>query len=259
MTDTPTLAEKLSTTSTAVEKAPSKTPQTIFEQIKAMEPAFRKALPSQVDAGRFVRVATTTIRTNKGLQRCNPQSLLGALMVSAQLGLEPGTPLGHSYLVPFKDEVTFIIGYKGLIDLASRSGRIASIRADAVFDGDEFSWELGLNPTVVHRPHADDRDDPARITHVYAVARFTDGSEPMFVVLTRSQVDKVKGRSKASGSGPWVTDWEAMALKTAVRRLAKWLPLSIEAQRGVALDEKVIPSLLGDDDDVIDVDSEDVE
>jgi len=257
MTDTtPSLAEKLTTT--AVEKAPPKTAPTIFDQIKTLEPSFKKALPAQVDAGRFVRVATTTIRTNKALQRCTPQSLLGALMVSAQLGLEPGTPLGQAYLVPYGSEVTFIIGYRGLIELAMRSGRIASIRADAVYVGDEFTWELGLNPTIVHKPYADDRDDANKITHVYAVARFTDGTDPSFVVLTRSQVDAVMKRSKASGSGPWKTDWEAMALKTAVRRLAKWLPLTIEAQRAVALDERVIPNVLAaTEDEYIDVEEVD--
>ena len=113
--------------------------KTIFDLIKASEKQFAVALGRTIDPERFVRVALTTVRTNPSLAGCNPQSLLAALMLSAQLGLEPGGPLGHAYLVPFKNEVTFIPGYRGLITLARRSGEVASIRAHAVFDGDEFS------------------------------------------------------------------------------------------------------------------------
>jgi recombination protein RecT len=203
---------------------------TIFDLIKRSERQFAVALGKTIDPERFVRVATTTIRTNRALASCNPQSLLGALMLSAQLGLEPGGPLGHAYLVPFKNEVTFIPGYRGLIDLARRSGAVASIYAHAVYDGDAFEFELGLEQRLVHRPTATDREDAARISHVYAVAKLRDGSDPVFVVLTRAGVEKYRRRSAAGNRGPWVTDWEAMALKTAVRRLMTWLPLSVEAQ-----------------------------
>lgn len=203
---------------------------TIFDLIKRSERQFAVALGKTIDPDRFVRVATTTIRTNKQLASCNPQSLLAALMLSAQLGLEPGGPLGHAYLVPFKNEVTFIPGYRGLIDLARRSGAVASIYAHAVYDGDAFEFELGLEQRLVHRPTATDREDPDRISHVYAVAKLRDGSDPVFVVLTRAGVEKYRRRSAAGNRGPWVSDWEAMALKTAVRRLMTWLPLSVEAQ-----------------------------
>lgn len=252
----PSLTDALATTpatGAAVERASSKS-KSLIEELKSLEPALRKALPSQLDAGRFVRVATTTLRMNPALSRCKTQSVLGALMVSAQLGLEPGGPLGHAYLVPFKDECTFIVGYRGLIDLARRSGHIASIYAHAVFEGDEFSWQLGLAQDIHHIPKAEVRDDPAKITHVYAVARLRDGSDPVFVVLTRNEVEKYRKRSRAGSNGPWVTDWQAMALKTAVRRLATWLPLTVEATAAIALDEKAVTGPVGDLDDIIDAD-----
>jgi len=230
--------------------------KTIFDLIKASEKQFAVALGRTIDPERFVRVALTTVRTNPSLAGCNPQSLLAALMLSAQLGLEPGGPLGHAYLVPFKNEVTFIPGYRGLITLARRSGEVASIRAHAVFDGDEFSYELGLDQDLVHRPTALDREDPAKITHVYAVAKLRDGSDPVFVVLTRAQVEKFRKRSKAGGNGPWVTDWEAMALKTAVRRLMTWLPLSVEATQAAKADAVVVRDAI--DVDLIAADTEPV-
>ena len=221
------LADKLEAVETAG-SAPARRGDTIFDLIKRSERQFAVALGETIAPDRFIRVATTTIRTNRNLASCNPQSLLAALMLSAQLGLEPGGPLGHAYLVPFKTEVTFIPGYRGLIDLARRSGAVTSIYAHPVFAGDEFVYELGLDQNLRHVPAGPDRDDPSKITHVYAVAKLRDG-DPIFVVLTRNEVEKFRRRSKASDRGPWVTDWQAMALKTAVRRLMTWLPLSVEA------------------------------
>lgn len=234
--------------------------KTIFDLIRDNQAGYARALPSMITPERFVRVAITAIRTKPQLARCNQQSLLGALMLSAQLGLEPGGPLGHAYLVPFGNEVTFIVGYKGMIDLARRSGAVASIYAEPVFEGDEFHWSLGLHRDIQHSPTAVQRDDPTKITHVYAVARFKgEGEEPSFVVLTRAQVEKFRARSKTPKKGPWVDDWQAMALKTAVRRLATWLPMSVELARGMAADEQVITKLDVDVDDFIDVEGDEVQ
>lgn len=210
---------------------------TIFDLIQNMRGQFETALPAQLKADKFVRVAMTTLRQNPKLLKCDQNSLLAALMLSAQLGLEPGSPLGHAYLVPYGNELTFIVGYKGYIDLARRSGRVASIYAEPVYEGDEFRVSKGLNRNIIHEPAW---KDGAPLTHVYAVAKYLDGSDPDFVVLKRAQIDAYRKRSKASGAGPWVTDYEAMSLKTAVRRLSTWLPMSTEQARAVAADETVI-------------------
>src|SRR5579875_1232064 len=184
--------------------APQRT-TTVIDLVRSMRDQFAAALPRQLDADRFVRVAMTTLRTNPRLLQCDQQSLLAALMISAQLGLEPGGPLGHAYLVPFKSEVTFIVGYRGYIDLARRSGMVRSVYAEAVREGDEFQWTLGLHRDIVHRPGR----ERGELTHVYAVATYRDGTDPDFVVLDRAKVDSFRRRSKAADDGPWVTDYEA--------------------------------------------------
>jgi len=101
--------------------------KTIYDLIRDMEDQFRMALPKHFDAGRFVRVAVTTLRRNEKLLRCDQDSLLACLMLSAQLGLEPGGPLGHAYLVPYGSELTFIVGYRGYIELARRTGDVVAV------------------------------------------------------------------------------------------------------------------------------------
>jgi recombination protein RecT len=230
------LADQLATARAARQQGVVKRVDTVSDLLKAMREQIALALPRQMDVDRFVRVAMTTLRTNPRLLACDPQSLRAALMISAQLGLEPGGPLGHAYLVPYRAEVTFIVGYRGYIDLARRSGLVRSVYAEAVREGDEFEWTLGLHRDIVHRP-ARERGE---VTHVYAVATYRDGMDPDFLVLDRAKVDSFRRRSKAADDGPWVTDYEAMALKTAVRRLATWLPLSVEMARAVAIDERSI-------------------
>ncbi|EFN8903469.1 exodeoxyribonuclease VIII [Escherichia coli] len=127
-----------------------------------------------------------------------------------------------------------IIGYRGMIDLARRSGQIASLSARVVREGDEFSFEFGLDEKLIHRPG---ENEDAPVTHVYAVARLKDGGT-QFEVMTRKQIELVRSLSKAGNNGPWVTHWEEMAKKTAIRRLFKYLPVSIEIQRAVSMDEK---------------------
>lgn len=234
--------------------------KTILDLIRDRQHMYGEVLGRTIDPGRFVRVALASVGKNRQLLACDQSSLLGALMLSAQLGLEPGGPLGHAYLVPYGRQCTFIIGYRGYLDLARRSGQIASIYAEPVFDGDEFSWELGLHRDIVHRPTAADRVDPAKVTHVYAVARLTDpNAEPIFVVLTRAEVDAFRKRAKASGNGPWVTDWVAMARKTAVRRLATWLPMSVEIAAAASADERVVTNENVGVEDFIDVAGEEVD
>lgn len=203
----------------------------VQQQIKA-------ALPRHMTPERMARIATTEMRRIPKLAECNPMSFLGAVIQCSQLGLEPGGSLGHVYLIPFGKEVQVIVGYRGMIDLARRSGQIISIDARAVYEGDQFDCELGLNAKLNHTPdwNNPNRADPAKLRFVYAVAKLKDGGI-QFDVMSKVEVDAIKKRSKSSGSGPWVTDYAAMALKTVVRRLFKYLPVSIEIQHAVGIDE----------------------
>lgn len=230
-------------------------PKTLLQLVQKLTPEIARALPRHVNPDRMARVVTTALRTVPKLEECTPASFLGCVIQCAQLGLEPCTPLGHAYLIPFNNrragtvDCTLIIGYKGMIDLARRSGIVTSVYAEPVHEHDEFSWQLGTKPMINHRPS--DKEG-GKLTHVYAVARIRD-SEPIFKVLTKAQVDERRGRSRASSSGPWVTDYEAMALKSAVRALAAWMPQSAEFARAVQLDEaadKGLPQLPELDDEI---------
>lgn len=216
-------------------------PQTIDDYMKKMAPAMAQALPKHMDIDRLTRLAMTTIRTTPALKDADVGSLLGAVMQAAQLGLEPGL-MGHCYLLPFNNknkgikEVQFIIGYKGMIDLARRSGHIKSIYAHAVYSNDEFDYELGLESKLVHKPTMN--ADKGEFVGAYAVAHFKDGGY-QFEFMSKADIEKRKGRSKAANSkfSPWTSDYEEMAKKTVVRHMWKYLPISVEVQQQVAYDE----------------------
>lgn len=203
------------------------------------------ALPRHVTADRLARVALTEIRRNPCLARCDQASLLGAIMLCAQLGLEPGGPLGHVYLVPFENkktgrqEVQFILGYRGMIELARRSGQIQSIEARAVYEGDRFDVKFGMDSDLSHVPDFENpnRTQPDKLRFVYAVAKLKDGGV-QFEVMSRREIEAVRTQSKAGSSGPWQTHYEAMALKTVIRRLFKFLPVSIEIAQAIEQDER---------------------
>ena len=230
-------------------------PKTIEDYLKQMAPAMQEALPKHMDVDRLMRLTMTTIRTTPELRNADVGSLLGGVMQAAQLGLEPGL-LGQCYLLPFKNnkkditEVQFIIGYKGMIDLARRSGHIQSIYAHAVYENDDFEYELGLNPTLKHIPTMD--ADKGEYIGSYAVAHFKDGGYQM-EFMPKAEIEKRRlsspgGRSKYS---PWNNYYEEMANKTVIRHMWKYLPISVELQHQVAHDEGVardIKDITPDDD-----------
>lgn len=204
------------------------------------------ALPRSVSPERMARVVLTALRQTPALAECTPQSFMGAVMASAQLGLEPNTPLGHAYLLPYKNrqkgttDCQLIIGYRGLIDLVRRSGDIASIEVQPVFEGDAFNCKFGLNPNLDHEPDFANaqRVNPAKLRFVYAIARLKDGAV-QYDVMSRTEIEAIRRRSRAGESGPWVSDYVEMAKKTVLRRLCKLLPLAIEMASAVATDEAV--------------------
>lgn len=228
------------------ENKPASPEQTVEAYMKKMGPRMAEVLPKHMDMDRMSRIALTTIRTNPTLLECTVPSLMGAVMQAVQLGLEPGL-LGHCYLLPFNKnvgtkqnpqwvkEVQFIIGYKGMIDLARRSGHIQSIYAHAVYENDEFEYELGLHPKLTHKPSFGDR---GKFIGAYAVAHFKDGGYQM-EFMPESEIEKRRGRSKSKDFGPWKSDYEEMAKKTVVRSMFKYLPISIEVQTQAQHDEVV--------------------
>jgi recombination protein RecT len=212
-------------------------------------------LPRHVSADRMLKIALGALRTTPKLMNCTIESLMGAVVQCSQLGLEPNTPLGHAYLIPFdknkkegnqwvydKTEVQIVIGYKGLIDLARRSGQVVSIAAHEVCEKDEFEYSYGLDETLTHKPALGDRGN---IIAFYAVAKLVGGGHA-FEVMSHQQVidirDESQGwkmavRNKKTDSNPWGGHFAEMGRKTALRRLFKYLPVSIEVAQASALDE----------------------
>lgn len=205
----------------------------IQDLIKVMEPEIKKALPSVITPERFTRMVLSALSTNPKLGGCTPASFLGAMMTAAQLGVEPNTPLGQAYLIPFNnhgtDEVQFQLGYKGLIDLAYRSGQVSTIQAHAVRENDHFEYQLGLDPKLEHVPATKDRGEA---THYYAVVRMKDGGF-CFAVMSKADVEAhAKKYSKAySGFSPWKTAFDEMAKKTVLKKALKYAPLKSDFQR----------------------------
>ena len=202
-----------------------------------------QVLPKYLTPERLVRVAVAAMSRSPKLMACTRESLLLAIMEAGQLGLEAGSPLGHAYLVPFENkrkntiEATLIIGYKGMIELARRSGQVASSEARVVYERDAFDVEFGLNPKLTHRPFfGGDRGQPVL---AYAVIKMKgDGDEAIVEVMTRTEIEQIRARSKSPSEGPWVTDWEAMARKTVMRRAMKYAPMPTAVAEALAYEER---------------------
>lgn len=197
-----------------------------------------RALPGSMSPERFTRIVATELRKNPRLQGCTRTSLLGAVLTAAQLGLEPGA-LQQVYLIPRRikgrDEVQFQLGYRGMIELALRGGRTIAVAAEVVHEADEFEYRLGTDPYLDHVPALTERGNAIA---AYAVAHLKEGGRP-FVVLNIDQIQKRRGRSQSGDSGPWATDWDAMARKSAVRALAPYLPQTPEFATALTADEGV--------------------
>ena len=218
----------------------SQKPKKMQDYIKKMQGEIAKALPSVLTPERFTRITLSALSTNAKLAETTPQSFLGAMMTAAQLGLEPNTPLGQAYLIPYRNhgvlECQFQLGYKGLIDLAYRSGEVSTIQAHVVYENDEFEYELGLEPKLRHVPAKSDRGDPV---FFYAVFRTKDGGYGFDVMSVDDVRAHAKKYSEAYSNGPWQTNFEEMAKKTVLKRVLKYAPLKTDFVRGLSADETI--------------------
>lgn len=216
--------------------------KTMQAYIKAMAPAIQKALPSVITPERFTRMVLSALSATPKLAECSPQSFLAAMMTAAQLGVEPNTALGQAYLLPYRNhgqmECQFQLGYKGLIDLAYRSGEVSVIQAHTVYENDVFEYELGMDPKLRHVPAKADRGEAVAY---YAMFKTKDGGYG-FEVMSVDDVQRHAQRyskSYGSGSSPWRSNFDEMAKKTVLKRALKYAPLKSDFVRGVAQDETI--------------------
>ena len=220
---------------------PAKQLQALLESRKD---SIAAVLPKHLNADRLLKIALVAVSKNELLMKCSQTSILQSVMTAAQLGLDCGGALGSAYLVPFFDnkksayECQLVIGYRGLIDLARRSGQIVSIEARIVYEGDTFDLDYSIEGAkLTHKPCLDGDPGPMRL--VYGVACLKDGGH-QFELMTKAQIEKIKAISQTGKKnfGPWRDHYDEMARKTVVKRLAKYLPISVELTDAIDNDNK---------------------
>jgi recombination protein RecT len=225
--------------------------KTLKEFLEANLPAkIEQVLPKHLNLERFMRIAFAALVRNPELQKCTPFSVMECLIRCSEVGLEPDGRF--VYLVPFKDKkstpprviCTFILGYMGMIQIARRTGELAEIQVEAVYEKDLFEYQYGTTKFLRHIPY-DGAGDRGKMIHVWSFVEMTNGGKD-FRVWRKDKVDEIRGRSRSKDNGPWVTDYEAMAKKSIFREHFKWLPFSVEVQRAVS----------SDDDQAIDIETE---
>ena len=212
----------------------------VFEMYRAQ---IAQAVPKTVTPDRLIQVATTMISRNSSLAKCTTSSLIGALMQSAILGLDPSPALQYCYFIPFfnsknkQSEIQFLIGYRGLLQLLRRTGEVKSVSAYAVYENDIFGYSLGLEPKINHVPTLEER---GKIKYVYAVINFKDGGV-QFEVMNASDIESIKKRSQSAKSeySPWKTDEAEMWKKTVLRRVCKLAPMAIEPAKALQLEKEI--------------------
>jgi recombination protein RecT len=197
----------------------------------AFKTAISQMLPEHLTADRMARVAISALGKNPKLAQCTPESIIDCMMTLSQVGLEPDGRNAH--LIPYGKTCTLIIDYKGLVELVMRTGTVSNINAQIVCKNDVFETDKGQ--IIVHRiDYTQPRGD---MYAVYCEIEMKDGTTHT-EILTREEVDHVRSKSKASESGPWVSDFAEMAKKTAFRRATKWVSLSSQAKIAIAANDK---------------------
>ena len=190
------------------------------------------ALPKHLNADRMVRLSLTAFSQNPALQRCDPKTIFGSIIVASQLGLEIGVN-GQGYLVPYKDKCTFVPGWKGLVDLANRGGR-CTVWAGAVYEGDDFDYMLGDAPYCKHKPNGEFEE--SKLTHVYAIGRVKDSEMPVIEVWPIKKVHAHFKKTVVPALQPnhySKKHLEAYAKKVALLQVLKYMPQSIEMANAV--------------------------
>lgn len=204
------------------------------QELEKMKGAMAQVMPKHVTPERLIKVVLSATARKDDLLDCSVTSICRCVMQAAELGLEIGGLLGEAYLVPYKKEATCIIGYQGLLKLARQSDQIQTTAAHVVYAGDDFAIDYGAN-TVRHVPSLQASHDDKEIVAAWAKTILKDGGT-LVEVMTRADIDRVRARSPAGKSGPWVTDYAEMARKTVLRRHLKYVPRSAELTKALEHD-----------------------
>lgn len=249
------MSNNLAARATAKNGAPANRAPSLTDSIRSMEGQFQLAAPKGAEAAQLVRDALTLVRQTPKLAECDQASVLGSLMSCAQLGLRPGSALGHAYLLPMYDsrarghKATLVLGYRGLIELAFRSGQVKSIESRVIYENDEYHVAYGLNANLIHTPFmGGDRGKPVAY---YAVFHTVNGGYN-FEVMSQHEMEQHRDRYALAKNkqgqvvGPWRDNFVEMARKTMIRKIAPYLPKSTDLMTAIAADERVRVDLAPD-------------
>jgi recombination protein RecT len=204
--------------------------------IKKRESSIAAAAASNIRPERFAKIILRVVQQTPALLNCTPESIFRSMLMAAELGLEPSAATGEAYLVPYGRDCTLIVGYRGMIALAMRSGHVLGVSSRAVYEGDDFQFgTVNGVETLNHTPNMAVEPDPAKLVAVYCIVRLRD-ADPIIDVMRRSEVERIRKRSRSGSSGPWATDFVEMSRKTVTRRALKYAPMSVEMAKAMALD-----------------------
>lgn len=208
-----------------VNTVPAKMVKEFFNKHKS---GIQEALPAHIRAERLITLAMTLIKKDSELAKCSADTMYGALIKCAHLGLEPVDGMNEVSLVAFKGKVQVIVGYAGLIKLATQNKLISGIKPVIIRENDEYYYEEGLNETLKHIPARGDRGAPIAY---YSVAKMADGNSQfcfMFKEEVQEEMQKISAMKNGRAMNVWQNHFDAMAMKTTIRRLVKYLPRSVE-------------------------------
>jgi recombination protein RecT len=193
-------------------------------------------LPRGVTVERISQLGLVAMAKDSKVLACTPVSVLRALTIAGQLGLDPTGVGGEAWVVAYKNQAQLLVGYKGMLQLARRSGAVVGIECHVVHSNDTFEIEYGSHPRISHRPVTS--GEPGQVLGAYAIVRLKDDTYPMLEYMTKAEIDLIRARSRAGAEGPWRTDYEAMARKTCLRRILNYAPAARELQQAMAVEDR---------------------
>ena len=193
-----------------------------------------------LDEQEFIAQIKNACRVTPALFRCEPDTVIGAALRAAQLGLTPNDPRNLCWIIPYGNKAQFQLGYGGILELARRA--VPGLRFDGrpVFPNDEFDLDYGKADPLVHRPsvvRGMDRGGEAYAWYVRAI--FPDGQVQIHV-LDKQGVEYHRSFSKNANTGMWKDNYDAAALKSVVTDMKRWLPSSTSMAVAFASDEAVL-------------------
>jgi recombination protein RecT len=238
----------------------------LHKKLGLYETRIGQAIPKSardLNAARVIETASLVVSASEELRQCTVETVIGAVLTCSMLGFNPFPQLAEAYLIAYnrhiKDgtrdgkwvkECQLQIGYRGWLSLYYRSGLVKSVDAKAVYEQDDFSYNFGLRPEIIHKPFTGAAKDRGKLIHVYAIIRTIHGGA-FFDVMTRDEIEALRLRSPMMKKyieqgnshylvGPWKTDYEGMALAKVLKRIRRLMPGDSSLNQAYTVDERKI-------------------